>query len=382
MFMRIGMFANAYLPVINGVVRSIMLYRQGLLDACHFVGVFVPDARNYEDEEPFIFRYPAIPLPTQLKYSFPVVTAPHITWMVPRLKLDIIHAHHPVIVGVEARRFSEELDIPLVFTFHTMYHEYTHYFLGMDNELVKQIVRKVVRDYANKADYIIAPSPAVVDLFPSYGITKPAEILPTPVDLEQFRPRDLPPLSDPNRVRLIYVGRLAKEKNVEFLLRAFQQAAAQEPRLELLVVGGGPSLDDLKKYAADLGIDHKVTFTGMVPFSQVVDELNQADLFVFASTTETQGLVVLEAMAAGLPLVLVESKALLYFIHPGEDCVVVREDEADMAAAILALIRDPDRLRAMGRAARKNAENYSIPALTSKLLDVYQRAIDIHFSAA
>ncbi len=380
--MRIGMFANAYLPVINGVVRSIMLYRKGLMDACHFVGVFVPDARNYEDEQPFIFRYPAIPLPTQLNYSFPVVTAPHITWMVPRLKLDIVHAHHPIIVGVEARRFSEELDIPLVFTFHTMYHEYTHYFLGMDNEIVKQIVRRVVRDYANRADYIIAPSPAVVDLLPSYGIHKPVEILPTPVDLDQFKPREKPPLSDPNRIRLIYVGRVAKEKNLDFLLRVFQRVAARDPRVELRVVGGGPSLEELKKLASGLGIDHRIEFTNMVPFEQVVDELNRADLFVFSSTTETQGLVVLEAMAAGLPLVLVESKALTYFVNPDKDCIVVPEDEEAMASAILALINNPDRLRAMGRAARQNAEKYSIPTLTSRLVDVYQRAIDIHFSTS
>ena len=378
--MRIGMFANAYLPVINGVVRSIMLYRQGLLNDCHFVGVFVPDARNYEDDQPFIFRYPAIPLPTQLNYSFPVVTAPHITWMVPRLKLDIVHAHHPIIVGVEARRFSEELDIPLVFTFHTMYHEYTHYFLGMDNEIVKQIVRRVVRDYANRADYIIAPSPAVVDMLPSYGIDKPVEILPTPVDLDQFKSREKPPLSDPDRIRLIYVGRVAKEKNLDFLLRVFRRVAEQDDRIELMVVGGGPSLGDLKKLAEQLGVAHRIEFTDMVPFTQVVDELNQADLFVFSSVTETQGLVVLEAMAAGLPLVLVESKALLHFVNPGKDCVVVMEDEAEMAAAILALVHDPDRLRAMGRAARQNAEKYSIPALTSRLVDVYQRAIDIHFS--
>ncbi len=377
--MRIGMFANSYLPVVNGVVRSIMLYRQGLLDRCHFVGVFAPDARNYEDEQPFIFRYPAIPLPTQLKLSFPVVAAPHITWMVPRLKLDVIHAHHPVIVGAEAARFSEELDIPLIFTFHTMYHEYTHYFLGMDNELVKQIVRKSVRDFANRADHIIAPSPAVVDLMPDYGITKPVDILPTPVDIEQFKPRPKPLLDDPDRVRLIYVGRVAKEKNLDFLLRVFARVAAKDERVEMLLVGGGPSLEDLKKLARQLKIDNRITFTGMVPFERVVDELSQADLFIFSSTSETQGLVVLEAMAAGLPLVMVASKALMYFVNPDEDCVVVPEDEEDMTAAILALIDAPARLRAMGQAARKNAEKYSIPALTSRLLDVYQKAADAHY---
>jgi glycosyltransferase involved in cell wall biosynthesis len=375
------MFANSYLPVVNGVVRSIMLYRQGLLNDCHFVGVFAPDARDYEDEQPFIFRYPAIPLPSQMKLSFPVVAAPHITWMVPRLKLDVIHAHHPVIVGAEAARFSEELDVPMVFTFHTMYHEYTHYFLGMDNDLVKQIVRRSVRDFANRADHIIAPSPAVVNLMPSYGIQKPVDILPTPVDIDKFKPRPNPLLNNPDRIRLIYVGRVAKEKNLDFLLRVFAQAAAKDERLEMLLVGGGPSLDDLRKLAKRLKIDHKVTFTDMVPFERVVDELSLADLFIFSSTSETQGLVVLEAMAAGLPLVMVESEALLYFVNPGQDCVVVPEKEDDMVAAILSLINDPDRLRAMGKAARKNAERYSIPALTSRLLDVYQAAADAHYRA-
>lgn len=379
--MRIGMFANTYLPVVNGVVRSIMLYRQGLLSDCHFVGVFAPDARDYEDEEPFIFRYPAIPLPSQMKLSFPVVAAPHITWMVPRLKLDVVHAHHPVIVGAEAARFSEELDIPMVFTFHTMYHEYTHYFLGMDNELVKQIVRRSVRDFANRADHIIAPSPAVVDLMPSYGIQKPVDILPTPVDIDKFKPRTRPLLDNPQRIRLIYVGRVAKEKNLDFLLRVFARAAARDERLEMLLVGGGPSLDDLRKLAKKLRIDQKVTFTDMVPFERVVDELSLADLFIFSSTSETQGLVVLEAMAAGLPLVMVESQALLYFVNPGRDCIVVPQEEEDMAVAILSLINDPERLRAMGRAARVNAEKYSIPTLTSRLLDVYQAAADAHYRA-
>ena len=377
--MRVGMFANSYLPVINGVVRSMMLYRQGLMNDCHFVGIFAPDAKDYEDDQPFVFRYPAIPLPTKLRYSFPVVAAPHITWLLPRLKLDVVHAHHPIIVGAEAARFSEELDIPLVFTFHTMYHEYTHYFLGMDNELVKQIVRKSVRDFANRADHIIAPSPAVVDLLPDYGINKPVEILPTPVDIDQFKPRPKPLLDNPDRIRLIYVGRVAKEKNLDFLLQVFARVAAQDERLEMLLVGGGPSLDDLKKLARHLGIENKITFTDMVPFERVVDELSMADLFIFSSTSETQGLVVLEAMAAGLPLVMVESKALLYFVNPGQDCVVVPEKEEEMAAAILSLINDPDRLRAMGKAARSNAEKYSVPALTSRLLDVYQAAADIHY---
>jgi len=145
------------------------------------------------------------------------------------------------------------------------------------------------------------------------------------------------------------------------------------------MVGDGPQTADLKHLAKRLNIRHRLTFTGIVPFEEVTEALNHADLFIFSSTSETQGLVILEAMAAGLPLVMVESKALLYFVNPGEDSVVVPEDEEAMAAAILNLVNHPARMRALGQAASKNAERYSISAMTSRLEDVYQITIDEHF---
>ena len=371
--MRIGMFSNAYKPIISGVVRSISLFRKGLEDAGHFVALFAPEGRGYEDDEPFIFRYPALPL--RMDYSFPVVVAPQITWLMPRLKLQVLHSHHPFILGKEAVNFSQALGIPLVFTFHTLYHEYTHY-VGFETDIAKRLTKRLVGDYANQAHRIIAPSARVLDLLPEYRIERPVDILPTPVDLSAFPPRRRPPLSNEKRKELVYVGRVAKEKNLAFLLRAFARVAKEDDALYLKLVGGGPELDSLRKYAEELGLAARVTFLGAVPFEQVPQELLSADIFVFASTTETQGLVVLEAMAAGLPLVLVNSVALLESARPGVDCLVSEVDEEAFAANILTLVRNPARARAMGRAARANAERFSVPVLTQRLLDIYQETIE------
>ncbi|NUQ39256.1 MAG: glycosyltransferase [Caldilineales bacterium] len=375
--MRIGMFSNAYRPVISGVVRSINLYRQGLMAAGHFVGLFAPEGRNYEDAEPFIFRYPALPIPAGMDWALPVVVAPQITWLLPRLKLDIIHSHHPLIVGSEALNFSRSLGIPMVFTFHTVYHEYGAY-LGFEAEIVKEMVRRMVGDYVRKADRVIVPSSYVRDLLPSYHIMVEPDILPTPIDLDRFPPRARPPLSNPDHIQLLYVGRLAREKNLGFLLRAFALAHRQDPRLHLRLVGDGPDMDRLQKLAAELDVAAVVDFAGPCPFERVPVEMGQADLFAFTSVTETQGLVVLEAMAAGLPVVLVECQSLFDCVRPGIDCVVSPRQEEAFAAALLSLARDPQRAQALARVARDRAEAFAVPALTERLLDIYHLTIAAH----
>ncbi len=373
--MRIGMFSNAYKPTVSGVVRSIDLFTQGLRRLGHFVGIFAPESYEYEDEEPFVFRYPALPLPSELDNALPVLVAPQIDWLVPRLKLEIIHAHHPVVVGNAALRFSQKLGIPFVFTFHTLYHEYTHYF-GVDTALAKQIVKRIVANFARKADQIIVPSQAMARIVTEdYGIDCPYEILPTPVDIDHYPPRAPETLFRGPQIELIYVGRIAKEKNLDFLLRAFAHAFREDERLRLRLVGGGPELESMRKRVATMGLSEVVSFVGKVPFDRIPSELAQADMFVFASLTETQGLVVLEAMAAGLPMVLVNLPALLEYARPDRECLVAPPQEDAFAAAILALARDPERARALGAAARRQAESLSVSALTARLVTIYEETI-------
>lgn len=373
--MRIGMFSNAYRPALSGVVRSIDLYTRGLREAGHFVSIFAPDHRNYEDNEPFVFRYPALPLPSGTDYTLPVLVAPQIDWLVPRLKLDIIHTHHPIVVGNAALNFGRSLGIPLVMTFHTMYHEYTNY-LGLEVSLARQIIKRVVSSYVRKVDCVIVPSTSAQEtLFNEYSIDLPAMVLPTPVDISQFPPRQQPPFSRPDLIQAIFVGRIDRNKNLEFLLRAFARAWQQEPRLRLRIIGDGPDFDKFRDLAASLGLERVVTFAGPAPFEQVPKELTASDLFLFASVIETQGLVALEAMAAGLPLVSVDCPPLRECLRPGVDSLVVEEDETAFAEAVLSLTRDPARAQALGQAARRTAESFGVDALTARLGAIYQDTI-------
>lgn len=374
--MRIGMFSNAYKPSISGVVRSIDLYTHGLRRAGHFVSIFAPDSRNFDDTEPFVFRYPALPLPSGTDYTLPVLVAPQIDWLVPRLKLDIIHTHHPIVVGNAALNFSRSLGVPLVMTFHTIYHEYTNY-IGLDVSLARMIIKRIVSSYVRKVDCIIAPSTSAQEILHNeYSVDIPAVVLPTPVDLSQFPPRPLPPFSRPDLIRAIYVGRLDRNKNLEFMLRAFARAWQQDRRLSLRMVGDGPDYDKIRSFAASLGLEQVVSFSGAVPFEQVPRELSSADLFIFASIIETQGLVALEAMAAGLPLVLVDCPPLRDCLQPGVDSLVVGEDEEAFAQSILTLAHDPGRAQVMGEAGRLNAERFGVEALTGRLAGIYQDTID------
>lgn len=372
------MFSNAYRPAISGVVRSIDLYTHALRNAGHFVAIFAPDHRNFEDSEPFVFRYPALPLPSGTDYTLPVLVAPQIDWLVPRLKLDIIHTHHPIVVGNAALNFSRSLGVPLVITFHTMYHEYTNY-LGLEVSLAGQIIKRIVSNFMRKADCIIAPSTSAREmLLNEYNVDLPAVVLPTPVDLSQYPPRPRPPFSRPDLIQAIFVGRIDRNKNLEFMLRGFARAWRREPRLRLRIVGDGPDFDKFQDLTATLGLEKVVSFSGAVPFEQVPKELTNADLFVFASIIETQGLVALEAMAAGLPLVLVDCPPLRDCLQPGIDSLVVSEDEEAFAEAILSLASDPARAQAMGEAARHSAERFGIEALTARLTAIYQETIEIY----
>lgn len=372
------MFSNAYRPALSGVVRSIDLYTRGLRDAGHFVSIFAPDHRNFEDTEPFVFRYPALPLPSGTDYTLPVLVAPQIDWLVPRLRLDIIHTHHPIVVGNAALNFSRSLGIPLVMTFHTMYHEYTNY-LGLEVSLAGQIIRRVVSSYVRKADCIIAPSTSAQEtLFNEYNVDLPAVVLPTPVDIAQFPPRTRLPFSRPDVIQAIFVGRIDRNKNLEFMLRAFARAWQQEPRLRLRIIGDGPDFDKFRSLAASLTTERVVNFVGPAPFEQVPHELTAADLFLFASVIETQGLVALEAMAAGLPLVSVDCPPLRECLRPGIDSLVVAEDEEAFAEAILSLARNPGLAQAIGEAGRKTAERFGVEALTERLIGIYQETIEAY----
>ena len=380
--MRIGMFSNTYKPVISGVVTSICLFRRGLMDQGHEVFIFAPACRGYEDGEDGIFRYPAIDLPESLNASLALPFSPRISRLLPALGLDVIHSHHPAIMGREAHRVARKLRVPLAFTCHSRYEDYSCYVpVGEAGDpLIKKAIRRVVADYVNDCDLVVCPSRYMMRLLEELGTAQCMEIIPTPVRLDAFGRgegewvREKHELGAGERV-LVYVGRFAMEKGIPFLLRAFRLVLAEESGCKLMLVGSGPEEKHLRRQVQELGIGGEVVFAGYVEHMQVPDYLAAADLFAFASRSEVQPLSVLEALAAGLPSVAVRTWATEDMLTPGVDSVLTERDETAFAAEVVRLLRDDAERYALAQQARRTAQRYSIEAATEKLEKAYERAL-------
>ena len=347
--MRIAFYTNNYLPVISGVVRSVSTYRQALTDLGHKVFVFAQED-NYQDEEPFIFRYPSlsIPGPVEIPAIFPV--SPYIDWLLPHLKLDVIHTQHPVLLGQVAAYKAKKLDLPLVFTFHTQYREYTHY-VPLPQEVVQEFLKDTVHDwlknFMRRCQHIVVPSQSMLEiLLNEYGLDSNYTVIPTGIDLKPYQQADGAGIRAKHgwedAAVMISIGRLSKEKNWKFLLQSAAMAMQNHPKLEVVLLGDGPDRKNLERYAVELEIRNKVHFIGFVPFDEVPNYLRAANFFGFASTTETQGLVTMEAMAAGLPVIAVDASGTRDIVQNEVQGFLVDQDVEAFSKAVDQLLISPE----------------------------------------
>lgn len=380
--MHIAFFTNYYHPVVNGVVRSVASFRETLMKQGHNVFIFAQSDSTYKDDEPFIFRYPSLPLPLgEISTALPV--SPFVDQLLPMLKLDVIHTHHPILLGQTAARKAAELDLPLVFTFHTQYWEYTHYIPFPQEaiqDFLKNAVHRWLREFMQKCQHIIIPSESLKDiLVRDYGLHERYSVIPTGTDLEPFLNADGKSLRAENgwqdETVLISVGRLAPEKNWDTLVRAFAKVHEEHPETRLVLIGDGAAKPTLEELAAELGVSERVTFTGALPFQEVPRYLKAADVFAFASVTETQGLVTIEAMAAGLPVVAVDGPGTRDIVEPGKQGFLVENDPDALAKGIHKLLSDPQRIKRSSNSALKKAKTFDVNQLGNQLLGVYEQAI-------
>ena len=380
--MHIAYFTNTYLPVVSGVVRSVQLFRDALSSLGHNVFIFAQED-DYEDTEPFIFRYPSLRLPLAVDIPAALPVSSFVDQLIPKLKLDVIHTHHPFLLGQTAASKARDLNLPLVFTFHTQYHEYTHYIPFSQEqvqEFIKDRVMNWLREYMRKCQHIVIPSESMRSILVNdYGLVDRFTVIPTGLDIAPFKEADGVALraewgwSDDKVI--ISVGRLAEEKNWVTLLQAFALAQRKQPNLRLVLVGDGPQAQSLRQVAGELGLMEYVLFAGRVPFDQVPTYLKAADLFAFASVTETQGLVTLEAMAAGLPVVAVEASGTQDIVEDGAQGFLVRNDPDDLSNGILKLIDNPELMGTFKTDALKKSRAYDNRRLARKMLKVYEQAI-------
>lgn len=377
--LRIGFFTCNYRPLVSGLATALDSYAGAFRARGHRVLIFAPRYRR-ERLEPDVFRFASVRVPTHGAYVLPVPASLRIGRLIPRLGLDVIHAHHPFLVGPYAARWARRLGVPMVFTHHTLYERYAHY-APLGTPVAARYAAARSAAFADGADLVIAPSRAVAADLRARGVRAPIAVVPTGVDLGHQAAEDPAGIREALGIPcdvplLLSVGRLAPEKNPDLLLRAFGLVAAADPRAWLLLVGGGDEAGRLRRLAAGVGVGDRVRFVGEVPHEAVGRYYAAADLFLFASTSEAQGLVVLEAMARGRPVVAVASPTIAEVVRDGiEGCLTGDGPEA-LAAAAVALLRDPDRRRAMGHQARERSRAFSAEASADRVLALYAQLID------
>lgn len=387
--MRIGLFTDSYPPYINGVSTSVAMLKRALEKKGHTVYVVTvgDNALKYEyDEKEKVARVPGIPIGIydyRLSKIYPLS-------MINTMKnwdLDVIHSHTEFGVGIFARLFSKQFNIPLVHTYHTLYEDYTHYIThGYFDKSSKKIVEYLTKFYCDKtANELIVPTNKIYKLFKEkYEFTKNIHIIPTGIEIERFFIENI----DKKLVQtlnkrlnfqkrdfiIIFVGRLASEKNVEFLLNAHKRLVKKHSNIKLLVVGDGPDKENYERMVKDLGIEKNVLFNGKAAWEEIPYYYHCADLFATASTTETQGLTVIEAMAAGkVPLCIKDESFLGTITHDLNGMIF--ETEEEYITKVLTLYADNSLREKMSKQARIQAEHCSSANYAERVMEVYNRAI-------
>lgn len=372
--MRVGFFTECYHPIVNGIVASVDALALGLRAAGHEVSCFAPKAPGYAEADGPVFRMPSLPLPTGTPYrlTLPLVSRRNRDGIIKRL--DIIHVHSPFVTGWMGVRYARRYGIPIVYTYHTQLEEYAHY-LPFEETATRRAATTLTRGFANSADAVIVPTPAMRDRLRSVGVTSLVEIVPSGIDVAHFAAgvrregvRRACGVAPGERMAL-FVSRLAREKNVDLLLEAL--AFHPGGTLRLVIAGSGPEAERLEQRARELGIAPRTRFLGPVDRRQLPDLYASADAFVFPSVSETQGLVLAEALAAGAHVIAVDTPQNRDVMAGSAH--LVEPNAAAFSAALEAIptVADPAR----ERAARLSACRFGIGEQTARVEALYERLV-------
>ncbi len=377
--MRVALFTNNYLPFCGGVTTSVETLRRGLEAGGHEAWVFAPRFPAAAPDGPRIVRYPSLPAATYPQFALAVPVSRRVGRLVAATTFDVFHAHHPFLLGPAARRHARRLGRPLVFTYHTRYEKYAHY-VPLWRALVEAAAVRLSTRFAASTDAVVAPSAVIRDELRARGVRSPIAVVPTGVDLARFSPGDARaarrgldlPADDPV---VLYVGRLDREKSVGRILVAFERIAATVPRARLVLVGQGTEAERLRREARALPVGDRIAFLGARPHDTLPACYRAADLFLFASETETQGLVLAEAAACGLPAVAVSAPGCDEVVRDGQTGLLTKSDPAALAEAAISLLIDPALRATMRQRARETAEReFDVRLQIDRTLAVYEEA--------
>jgi glycosyltransferase involved in cell wall biosynthesis len=322
-----------------------------------------------------VFRFASIPSLTNPEFSLAVPFSLRLKPIIQDMQLDLIHVHSPFLLGRLGARYARKEGIPLIFTYHTLYEEYVHY-VPFAKSFTKEIAQKVSRDFCNQCDLVIVPTAIIADYLQNIGVTVNISQVPTGIKIEQFQSGDRDWLRqhfniDPRDKILLFVGRLGQEKNIGLLLESFSLVNNEINQTTLVLVGGGPEEDELKNEAKRLGVGEKVVFTGTLPPEGVANCYAGSDLFVFSSISETQGIVITEAKAAGLPVVAVGAYGVSEMVEHGMDGYLTEPEPQQLAEHICHVLKYDNLREQMSSRARSNALKLSSANCADQLIKCY-----------
>lgn len=369
--LRVGFFTEIYRPVVNGVVASVEALADGLRARGHEVYCFAPRMPGYEEADGPVFRMPSLPLPTRTAYrlTLPLVSRRNLNGIIKRLSL--VHVHSPFVTGWMGLRYARRYGMPLVYTYHTQLEAYAHY-IPFEPRATRFAAAQLTRTFANHADAVVVPTPAMAERLRELGVTVRIEVVPSGIEVARFgagrRDEALRAAAGagPNDRLLLYVGRLAKEKNIDLLFRAL--ASAGDASLKLVIAGEGPLREELEASARALGVAPQTTFLGIVPRNELPNLYASADAFVMPSTTETQGLVIAEALAAGAYVIAADAPQNRDVLG-GAGLAVPPTPEAFAGAFRDLAARPAD---GAAQAAREAAEGFSLDVQIDRILGLYE----------
>jgi glycosyltransferase involved in cell wall biosynthesis len=380
--MRVLMVSDVYFPRVNGVSTSIETFRRSLQAQGVDVRLVVP---RYGDEPdaPDIIRVGGRPVPGDREDRLVGWRAMHRAVLVAAADCDVIHIQTPFIAHYAGLKAARRLGLPVLATYHTLFEEYlAHYAPFLPAGWLKGQARALSRRQCNALDALIVPSTAMRQRLEEYGVTAPMHVLPTGIPLERFTGGDGPAFRYRHgilstRPMALFVGRVAHEKNIDFLLLALRRTLQLRPDTLLVIAGEGPAMGDLRAQVKELGLQDAVQFIGYLDRQQALpDCYAAADVFVFASRTETQGLVLLEAMAAGLPVIALAEMGTIDILAPGRGALVSPDQPAAFGELLGRYLNQPSVFQHLRDEAPRYAGEWSDGAMASRLAERYRALIN------
>lgn len=378
--MRIGFFTDSYTPQIHGVATALNMLVPALEALGHEIHIFAPKMGSYVDKRPRVYRFTSVRYFKQPPYWIATPISPQVFSRIPRLGLDIVHFHTPATLGAMAVQVSRLQNIPLVQTYHTMIPEYLHYFgpVGKTTFALRAALW-YARSACNLCDHVIAPSEKVRRALLQYGVLRPITVIPNGLRLDGFATAEKGYLRRRLGLKtdepiVLFVGRLGAEKRPEVMLRSFVHVSRRMPEVHLVFAGDGYARRSLEGMASDLRIGPRTHFLGNVPYEQMPGVYADANVYVSTSVSEVHPMVVIEALASGMPIIAAPDEALEGAVVHGVNGYFAT-DEEDFALKVERVLRSEELRCKMSEASRQFGRHFSVENQALQVVAVYQEAL-------